>query len=152
MPKVTESVEESEKILRGWCEEGMRRVQEGSTQITSGGNIFLMKIPSAENPVKTDEEMEIYRERYEYEFGVLKENNVLDYFVMVGDVVRCGPSLKGSRSVSGAVQRRAVSSATCGITAIDPVSWGLLFERFLNPIARVCRTSISTSSMIGATR
>jgi DNA polymerase-3 subunit alpha len=38
------------------------------------------------------------------------------------------------------------------ITDLDPLRYGLLFERFLNPSASRCRTSTSTSAWTGARR
>jgi DNA polymerase III subunit alpha len=122
LPKVTDSASEAEKIMRGWCEEGFEKLNE----------------------YVDDDKLHVYRERYEYEFDVLKEKGVLDYFILVGDFVRWAKStdpLPGDD-----VPRRKIrvglgrgSAAGClvsylvGITAIDPISWGLLFERFLNP-------------------
>src|SRR4029079_8833538 len=69
----------------------------------------------------------------ETEVAVLKEKGVLDYFVMVGEItpwrkkqgIRVG---LGRGSAAG-----CLVSYLIGITQIDPIAYGLLFERFLNP-------------------
>jgi DNA polymerase-3 subunit alpha len=106
LPKVSNSPEESEKILRGWCEEGLERIG------------------------RTDDQD--YRDRYEFEFGVMKKKGVLDYFVLTGDVVRWARAQGIRTNVRGSAAGCLVSYLI-GITHIDPIGWELLFERFLNP-------------------
>ena len=73
------------------------------------------------------------RERLEYELGVIEQMGFSAYFLIVADLVehakrngiRVGP---GRGSAAGC----AVSYCT-GITDLDPLEHGLLFERFLNP-------------------
>jgi len=73
------------------------------------------------------------RERLDHELGIIKEMGYAGYFLIVQDFtdaardlgVRVGP---GRGSAAGS----AVSYAL-GITNIDPLTYDLLFERFLNP-------------------
>jgi DNA polymerase-3 subunit alpha len=101
-----------------------------------------------------------YKARREMEWNVLKEKGVLDYFYIVGDFVRWAKSERGLplvdrrgkilRNSRGHIRydgkKRPIrvglgrgSAAGClishdiGITAIDPISHKLKFERFLNP-------------------
>ena len=106
LPHVSDSVEHSEEIMRSWCEEGLERVGKAD-----------------------DDE---YRDRYEYEFGVMKEKGVLDYFILTGRVVRWAREQGIRTNVRGSAAGCLVSYLI-GITHIDPIGWGLLFERFLNP-------------------
>ncbi|MDW8800073.1 DNA polymerase III subunit alpha [Clostridium sp. A1-XYC3] len=73
------------------------------------------------------------RERLEYELGVIKQMGYVDYFLIVWDFMRysrdngimVGP---GRGSAAG-----SLVAYTLGITDIDPIKYGLIFERFLNP-------------------
>ncbi|MEV6137551.1 DNA polymerase III subunit alpha [Nocardia sp. NPDC051990] len=74
-----------------------------------------------------------YVERAEYEIGVINQMGFPAYFLVVGDLInharevgiRVGP---GRGSAAGSLVAYAM-----GITNIDPIPHGLLFERFLNP-------------------
>ena len=93
--------------LRGLCEKGLReRYGEGR---------------------------EDARERMEYELGVISGMGYVDYFLIVWDFIHyarthgvgVGP---GRGSGAGSIVAYCL-----GITAIDPIQYNLLFERFLNP-------------------
>ena len=74
-----------------------------------------------------------YRERADFELNVIEQKGFPAYFLVVGDLVkhakevgiRVGP---GRGSAAGSLVAFAL-----GITNIDPLPHGLLFERFLNP-------------------
>ncbi|GAC78608.1 DNA polymerase-3 subunit alpha [Gordonia malaquae] len=74
-----------------------------------------------------------YTERAEYELRVINQMGFPAYFLVVGDLIkhalevgiRVGP---GRGSAAGSLVAWAL-----GITNIDPIPHGLLFERFLNP-------------------
>ena len=76
---------------------------------------------------------DLYRERLDYELGVMTKMGFAGYFLVVADLVsqakregiRVGP---GRGSAAGSLVSYAL-----GITALDPIKHGLLFERFLNP-------------------
>jgi DNA polymerase III subunit alpha len=76
---------------------------------------------------------EVYRERLVYELEMLKEMGFATYFLIVWDYIKYArdnniPVGPGRGSAAGSLV------AYCqGITNIDPVHHGLLFERFLNP-------------------
>ncbi len=73
------------------------------------------------------------RERAEYELGIIEATGFCSYFLVVADLVRwarehgvrAGP---GRGSAAGSLVAYAL-----GITGLDPVEHGLVFERFLNP-------------------
>ena len=73
------------------------------------------------------------RPRLEYELSVIKEMGYIEYFLIVWDYINFArthgiPVGPGRGSAAG-----SLVSYTTGITNIDPVRYGLIFERFLNP-------------------
>jgi DNA polymerase-3 subunit alpha len=76
---------------------------------------------------------EKYRERLDYEIGVIEKMGFPSYFLIVSDFIRhareqgiaVGP---GRGSAAGSIVAWALR-----ITEIDPLRYDLLFERFLNP-------------------
>ncbi|MDO4563032.1 MAG: DNA polymerase III subunit alpha [Clostridia bacterium] len=74
-----------------------------------------------------------HTERLEYELSVISKMGFTDYFLIVWDFIRfakqsgifVGP---GRGSSAGSIVAYALN-----ITDIDPIEYGLLFERFLNP-------------------
>ena len=74
-----------------------------------------------------------YLERLEYELSIIEEMGFTDYFLIVEDFIRfsaennilTGP---GRGSSAGSLVAFALR-----ITDVDPIQYGLIFERFLNP-------------------
>ena len=74
-----------------------------------------------------------YRERLDYELGVIEQMGFPGYFLIVADFIQWAkkegiPVGPGRGSGAGSVASWALT-----ITDLDPLRWGLLFERFLNP-------------------
>lgn len=72
-------------------------------------------------------------ERLSYELGVIREMGYVDYFLIVWDYINYArehdiPVGPGRGSAAG-----SIVSYCLHITDIDPIKYGLLFERFLNP-------------------
>ena len=72
-------------------------------------------------------------ERMEYEISVIKKMGYVDYFLIVWDFINWAKSQgipvgPGRGSGAGSIVAYAI-----GITDIDPITYNLLFERFLNP-------------------
>ncbi len=79
------------------------------------------------------EQAEELRSRLEYELSVIKEMGYIEYFLIVWDYINFArthgiPVGPGRGSAAG-----SLVSYTTGITNIEPVRYGLIFERFLNP-------------------
>lgn len=76
---------------------------------------------------------DILKERLDYELGVVNSMGYTNYYLIVWDFVhyakRNGISVGPGRG-SGA---GSLIAYCIGITGIDPIKYGLLFERFLNP-------------------
>ncbi|MFA6755211.1 MAG: DNA polymerase III subunit alpha [Bacilli bacterium] len=74
-----------------------------------------------------------YRNRLNYEYSVIKKMGYCDYFLIVQDYVNYAknnniPVGPGRGSACG-----SLVSYILNITEVDPLKYGLLFERFLNP-------------------
>ncbi len=74
-----------------------------------------------------------YRHRLDLELGVIRETKFAGYFLIVWDFIRFA---REHGIPVGPGRGSAVGSLVCyclGITDMDPIKYGLLFERFLNP-------------------
>ena len=99
---------ENQDFFRRLCEEGLLH--------RCGGN------PSQE-----------YWDRLEYEIGVIAQMGYVNYYLIVWDFIRYAKSV-GIPVGPGRGSGVGSLAAYCmGITNVDPVAYGLLFERFLNP-------------------
>jgi error-prone DNA polymerase len=67
------------------------------------------------------------KDRLDLELGVIAGKGFADYFLVVRDIVRNGPTHCGRGSVAN-----SVVSYCLGITHVDPIASKLVFERFLN--------------------
>ncbi len=75
----------------------------------------------------------VYRQRLEYEISVIKKMEYMSYFLVVSDFISYAkksgvPVGPGRGSAAG-----SLVAYSLGITDLDPISHGLIFERFLNP-------------------
>ena len=99
------------EYLRKLCEEGLGQRYEGSDQETMGA----------------------LHERLDYELTTIENMGYVEYFLIVWDFINyakmngimVGP---GRGSAAG-----SIVAYTLRITDIDPIKYGLIFERFLNP-------------------
>jgi DNA polymerase-3 subunit alpha len=122
IPKATSSLMEAEVILRKWCEEGLERTGKKHN--------------------------DLYRDRVDHELKVMRKLKMFDYFIIMGDAIRWAKSEEPLPSVKlldphakkkpirvGPGRGSAGGSLVCylsRITAMDPIGYNLLFERFLN--------------------
>lgn len=111
---------------------------------------------------RTDIDLDVYRKRFEYEFGVIKQMGFMDYHTITADFIQWAkdpevykhprryfpedhyPDLnalpekvwkKNYEILVGPGRGSAAGSLLCyclKITNLDPIKDGLLFERFLN--------------------
>ncbi len=80
-----------------------------------------------------DEKIKEYKERLRTELGVIKNMKFAGYFLIVWDFINYAvkhdiPVGPGRGSAAGSLVAYCL-----GITDVDPIKYGLLFERFLNP-------------------
>ncbi len=70
----------------------------------------------------------VVRERIEHELAIIAAQRYADYFLVVQDIVAHAPTHCGRGSVAN-----SIVSYCLGLTHVDPLQQGLVFERFLNP-------------------
>lgn len=73
-----------------------------------------------------------YRERFLYEFELVKSKGYLDYFLIVADICR---EARDRGIMIGPARGSSCGSLICyalGITSVDPIPYGLIFERFID--------------------
>ena len=102
-----EGVDDNEVFFINMCREGLKKIY---------------KTPSEEA-----------KKRLEYEISVIKQMGYIDYYLIVWDFINYAktnniPVGPGRGSGAGSLCAYCI-----GITAIDPLKYNLLFERFLNP-------------------
>ena len=118
LPRFTGSGDDAE---RAEAEELRRQAREGLEQRFSTAGLALGF---------TEEQ---YRERLEFELGIIERMKFPGYFLIVSDFIKWAkahgiPVGPGRGSGAGSLVAYALT-----ITDIDPLRFSLLFERFLNP-------------------
>jgi DNA polymerase-3 subunit alpha len=108
LPDVKKQVPDPRAKVMEWVDEGLKRIGK-------------------ENDQK-------YLDRLEFEVNELDtREDVYDYFYIVGEAVRWAKSQKIRVGLGRGSAAGCLVSYLVGITNIDPIAYGLLFERFLNP-------------------
>lgn len=80
----------------------------------------------------TQEQKKIYWDRLQRELIVIGEAGLADYFLIVWDVCRFIDEKKGPRGKGRGSGAGSLINYLTGITGIDPIEYGLYFERFFN--------------------
>ncbi|MBN1932127.1 MAG: DNA polymerase III subunit alpha [Desulfobacterales bacterium] len=96
---------------------------------------------------KPDIDEGIYNNRLDYEISTIKDMEFPGYFLIVADFIRYAkehnvPVGPGRGSAAG-----SLVAYSLGITDLDPIEHGLIFERFLNP-ARISMPDIDVDFCI----
>ncbi len=112
------------------CPDGLTHKQY-LTQIAADGVRKFYGVEDLEHP-RDAREKEIAA-RFSHELGVIEKTGFLNYFLVVWDFIHAAKQMgvpvgPGRGSGAGSLIAYAV-----GITGIDPLRYGLIFERFLNP-------------------
>lgn len=81
----------------------------------------------------SEADQKVRKERLDYEMGIIHSMGFDGYFLFVWDFIKAAERLgievgKGRGSAAG-----SLVCYCCHITDIDPIKYGLIFERFLNP-------------------
>ena len=131
-----------ESFLRQWLAEGL--AERYSIRARSMGDGFVVdgiddprKLPNvAQGANPTAEEtaagLKAVMDRLETELKVIEKTGFISYFLIVGDFIRYGRS-KGVACVARGSAAGSIVTYLLEISNVDPIRYGLLFERFLNP-------------------
>ncbi|MCP5412981.1 MAG: DNA polymerase III subunit alpha, partial [Alphaproteobacteria bacterium] len=106
-------------------ESGLTAEAELKAQAEAGLDRRLAKAPLAE-------ERKVYDERLAYELGIINEMGFPGYFLIVSDFMKWTRAQGIPVGVRGSGASSLVAWAL-DITNLDPLRFGLFFERFLNP-------------------
>ena len=104
----------------------------------------ILKRITEKNP---DIDQKLYTDRIEYEISVINKMGFAGYFLIVADFIQYAKENKipvgpGRGSAAG-----SLVAYSLGITELDPIEHGLIFERFLNP-ARISMPDIDVDFCI----
>ena len=108
-------------------------IPDGHTSVTYLREVTEQGLRDRLGLTAADTIEEVYAERMAHELKIMEQMGFPTYFLVVWDYIRFAreqsiPVGPGRGSAAGSLVAYAL-----GITNIDPVSNGLLFERFLNP-------------------
>ena len=132
--KINFFLEEKDPVLPNYSDkEDFNEVNELINQARSGLDLRLSEI-FKDIPIEDFNKLEQkYRDRNEYELNVINKMKYSGYFLIVSDFIQWAKSNSipvGPGRGSGA---GSIVAWSLMITDIDPIQFGLLFERFLNP-------------------
>ena len=119
-PEIKTEVSDNIEYLRKLCVEGLQ-------------DRYKVTYEEASDRVEEDSHAKELSERLDYELRVIGKTGFNDYFLIVADFMNWAreqgvPVGPGRGSGAG-----CLVAYVLGITDIDPLRFGLLFERFLNP-------------------
>ncbi len=120
-PEIKSEVADNVAYLKRLCVEGLKERYDSDYR------------EEGKRSEDAEDQARVLSERIDYELGVIAKTGFNDYFLIVADF------MKWAREQGIPVGPGRGSGAGClvayvlGITDIDPLRFGLLFERFLNP-------------------
>ena len=127
-----------EGYLRQWLAEGLFR--RYTIHVKAEGKEFVVekiddptRLPTFDpkNP-NEKEAIKTILDRLHLELAVIEKTGFISYFLIVGDFIRYGRS-KGISCVARGSAAGSLVIYLLEIANVDPIRYGLLFERFLNP-------------------
>src|SRR6266566_3566888 len=86
----------------------------------------------ADDPNDSTVAVQALLDRLQLELQVIEKTGFLSYFLIVGDFIRYGHE-KGIACVARGSAAGSLVTYLLEISNVDPIRYGLLFERFLNP-------------------
>ena len=132
--KINFFLEEKEPLLPKYSEKkGFDEKQELIQQARSGLDLRISRIFSNLPIEEFNLIAQKYRDRNEYELKIINNMSYSGYFLIVSDFIQWAKSNAipvGPGRGSGA---GSIVAWSLMITDIDPIKFGLIFERFLNP-------------------
>lgn len=117
------------KLPKFQCPDGMSEIEYLKSLCRAG---WLQKLKKS-GAIETPEKIEEYKQRVVYELDVIDRAGLAGYFLIVQDYVN---EFRNRGVLVGPGRGSAAGSLVAyllGITLVDPIVYGLLFERFFNP-------------------
>jgi len=129
------------------CDNTLKIAERINYEFNFGKN-FLPDFPLPEEGITADEFLKVkvfegasqrYKEitseienRINYELDVISSMGFASYFLIVGDLIRFAREKSIRTGAGRGSAAGSIVSYCLGITGIDPIKYGLIFERFLN--------------------
>lgn len=85
-----------------------------------------------EDPVEIEKAADVILKRVDHEMKVIERMGYTSYFLIVGDFVQYGRT-QGISCVARGSAAGSIVAYLLEISNVDPIRYGLIFERFLNP-------------------
>jgi DNA polymerase-3 subunit alpha len=89
-------------------------------------------LPTFSENENSDDALKVVLDRLQLELKVIEKTGFLSYFLIVGDFIRYGHE-HGIACVARGSAAGSIVTYLLEISNVDPIRYGLLFERFLNP-------------------
>ena len=136
LPDYPESIDNTQEIVNK-CRVDIAFGEKHLPGFTAPGGIpnaaYLRKLCAAGMEKKLPRANQAAKDRLEYELSVIERMGFVDYFLIVWDFIDFAKQhgiIVGPGRGSGA---GSLAAYCLNITDVDPLKYGLLFERFLNP-------------------
>lgn len=113
---ISESIESQKSQLRNICL----------------GNLYEKYNFKYENPKEFSSDKKNIINRLDYELDVIDKNGFTNYFLILYDIANYAKKSKIPVGPGRGAAPSSIVAYLSGITNIDPIKYGLLFERFLN--------------------
>lgn len=103
------------------------------TDFEGNADAYLAHITEEGMRERYGDQAEEFRERMEYELGIIKEMGFSDYFLAIYDCTRAAREMGVPVGTARGSAGGSIVAYAIGITNLEPMQFGLIFERFLNP-------------------
>ena len=103
------------------------------TEFEGNADAYLAHITEEGMRNRYGDKAEEYRERMEYELGIIKQMGFSDYFLAIYDCTRAAREMGIPVGTARGSAGGSIVAYAIGITNLEPMQFGLIFERFLNP-------------------
>ena len=108
-------------------------IQKNDFDNQKGQNLFLRHLTLEGAKGKYGKINKELQERIDFELSVISKTGYPGYFLIVQDFINAARNMNVSVGPGRGSAAGSVVAYSLGITAIDPIKYNLLFERFLNP-------------------
>jgi DNA polymerase III subunit alpha len=103
------------------------------TDFEGNSDDYLVHITELGMKDRYGADAEKHRERMEYELGIIQKMQFSDYFLAIYDCTREARALGIPVGTARGSAGGSIVAYAIGITNLEPMQFGLIFERFLNP-------------------